>query len=89
MVCLRHTTLRISLTIQVLDQANYPPAERHSSQSWHERFKKNSGPFGRRVTRFIDEKIDEALKTAPERAKAAEKRAQRVPQAEQLAPPAE
>jgi hypothetical protein len=60
----------------VSDQLGYPLAARHTSQSWHERFKKNQAAFGRRVMRFINEKVDMSLKTAAERAAAAAKQAQ-------------
>lgn len=68
---------------QVSDQLGYPLASRHSSQSWHERFKKNQAAFGRRVTRFISEKVDRSLKTAAERAATAAKQAEREAEARQ------
>jgi hypothetical protein len=69
----------------VSDQFEYPLAARHTSQSWHERFRKNSTAFGRRVARFINEKVDRSLKTAPERAATAAKQAQRDAEAERAA----
>ncbi|WWD16386.1 hypothetical protein CI109_100812 [Kwoniella shandongensis] len=53
----------------------YPPAENHTSQSWHERFKKNSVALEKRIRRFIAEGIDASLKTEREREKAAEQKA--------------
>ena len=50
--------------------AHYFIADRHTDQSWHERFKKNSAPFARRIKRFIEEGVDRTLKTEKERAKA-------------------
>ena len=67
------------------DQLEYPMAARHTSQSWHERFRKNSSAFSRRLTRFINENVDRSLKTAPERAAAAVKQAQRDAEAERAA----
>jgi len=54
------------------EQVRYPPAARHTSQSWHERFRKNS-TFKKRVERMMRTGLDATLKTAAERAKAAEK----------------
>ena len=54
------------------EQVQYPPASRHTSQSWHERFRKNS-TFKKRVERMMRTGLDASLKTAAERAKAAEK----------------
>lgn len=54
------------------EQVRYPPAARHTSQSWHERFRKNS-TFKKRVERMMRTGLDASLKTAAERAKAAEK----------------
>ncbi|WWC60432.1 uncharacterized protein I303_103004 [Kwoniella dejecticola CBS 10117] len=48
----------------------YPIAERHSAQSWHERFKKNAAMFDKRVKAFIQSGVDTSLKTKLEREKA-------------------
>lgn len=66
--------------IQAMDNERYPLADRHSSQSWQERFKKNAAAFKRRVRRFVDEGVDDTLKTAQERRKDREKRAQEAGQ---------
>lgn len=66
----------VTYAMQALDHERYPLADRHSSQSWQERFKKNSAAFKRRIRRFVDEGVDETLKTAQERRKDREKRAQ-------------
>ncbi|WVR03708.1 hypothetical protein IAU60_000703 [Kwoniella sp. DSM 27419] len=50
----------------------YPIADRHSPQSWHERFKKSAAILERRVKRFISQGIDDTLKTADERQKVKE-----------------
>ncbi|WRT65810.1 uncharacterized protein IL334_002759 [Kwoniella shivajii] len=50
--------------------AQYPIAERHSAQSWHERYKKNSVSFEKRVKAFIKEGVNGTLKTKAEREKA-------------------
>lgn len=59
--------------IQHASQNKYPIADRHSPQSWHERFKKNAVPFRRRVEGFVAAKIDEGLRTAKERERRAER----------------
>lgn len=47
--------------------AQFPMVEHHSSQSWHERFKKNSGALTNRVNRYMHAGIREKdLKTAKE-----------------------
>ncbi|KAK4690077.1 hypothetical protein P7C73_g31, partial [Tremellales sp. Uapishka_1] len=48
----------------------YPVAKRHSSQSWHNRFKSNQATFGPRVDRMIRDGVDESLKTRAERQRA-------------------
>ncbi|KAK8861691.1 hypothetical protein IAR55_002514 [Kwoniella newhampshirensis] len=53
----------------------YPPAERHTLQSWHERFKKNSVAFEKRITRLRQDGIDESLKTRAERERTQEQMA--------------
>jgi hypothetical protein len=60
---------------QMSDQTEYPPAARHTSQSWHERFRKNS-TFKKRVQRMMKTGLDASLKTATERAKTLEKKGQ-------------
>lgn len=50
----------------------YPIAARHSSQSWHERFKKGSALLSKRVVRFVQQGVNDTLKTKEERAKAKE-----------------
>lgn len=57
--------------------AEYPIADRHTGQSWHERFKKNSAPFTRRIQKLVREGVDKTLKTEKERAKAAQIQAAR------------
>lgn len=59
-----------------MDSDRYPMAERHSSQSWQERLKKNSSVFGRRIRRLVEEGVDNSLKTSQERLKDRQKRAQ-------------
>ena len=54
--------------------AQYPIADRHSSQSWHQRFKKNATPFTRRIRRLMEEGVDKTLKTENERVKTAQSR---------------
>ncbi|WVQ78897.1 hypothetical protein IAT38_000988 [Cryptococcus sp. DSM 104549] len=54
------------------DSVRYPETLRHTPQSWHERFKKNSSAFSQRVRRFIKAGIDSDLKTRAERQAAAE-----------------
>ncbi|ORX35269.1 hypothetical protein BD324DRAFT_632111 [Kockovaella imperatae] len=49
--------------------SEFPIIARHSDQSWHEHFKKNSATYQRRVDRNISEGIDESLKTTAEREK--------------------
>lgn len=56
---------------------DFPTAARHSAQSWHERYKKNQNPFTRRVERFIQADIDNALWTGGEREKKAQREAER------------
>ena len=63
----------------------YPLANRHTHQSWHERFKKNAAIFTKRVARFKDLGIDDTLKTKQERTKARELKAQREKQKEAAA----
>ncbi len=48
---------------------NYPIVDRHTDQSWHERFKKNATPFTRRIHRLVADGVDRTLKTQRERAK--------------------
>lgn len=50
--------------------SKYPLVERHSYQSWHERYKKNERALEKRSWRFQEAGIDEDLKTDDERAKA-------------------
>jgi hypothetical protein len=45
----------------------FPVASTHPSQSWHGRFKNNSGSFTKRVNNYIQAGIDESLKTKAER----------------------
>jgi len=52
---------------QTKRNTEFPIVERHSAQSWHERFKKNSGALSNRVNRYIYAGIREKdLKTAKE-----------------------
>lgn len=53
-------------------KVQYPIADRHTTQSWHERFKKNAAPFTRRIGRLVGEGVDWTLKTEKEREKAAQ-----------------
>jgi hypothetical protein len=66
---------------QASSAAQYPIAERHSDQSWHERFKKNSAAFSKRVEKFIRAGVDASLKTAAERERAREKEQKRQAEA--------
>ena len=63
-----------------MDNERYPLVDRHSSQSWQERFKKNSGAFAGRVRRFVEEGVDDTLKTTQERRKDRQSRAQEAGQ---------
>lgn len=63
-----------STDIQVARQGSEPflTAQHHTLQSWHERFKKNSGPFTRRIQRLQQQGIGLDLKTPVEREQDAE-----------------
>ncbi|OCF36295.1 hypothetical protein I316_02169 [Kwoniella heveanensis BCC8398] len=65
----------------VEQSAKYPYADRHTAQSWHERFKKNAAIFERRTKRFIEEGVDHTLKTKQERLKTRELKAAQASQA--------
>ncbi len=45
----------------------YDWVQRHTPQSWHERFRKNSAPFSKRVRMYIKAGLNNQLKTADER----------------------
>ena len=55
---------------QALSAPTYPIADRHTSQSWHEHFKKNSALLSKRVQRFTQQGVNDTLKTKEERKKA-------------------
>ncbi|WVW80276.1 hypothetical protein I302_102254 [Kwoniella bestiolae CBS 10118] len=65
----------------------YPIAERHSGQSWHERFKKNHVQFEKRVRYYVQGGIDRRLRTKSERDKATAKPTQNDPNLEHAIPP--
>ena len=63
----RNPVDRQMLRQQVKRKAEFPIVERHSAQSWHERFKKNSGALSNRVSRYMHAGIREKdLKTDKE-----------------------
>ncbi|OXG71818.1 hypothetical protein C349_06963 [Cryptococcus neoformans var. grubii Br795] len=54
-------------TYQMLTYSGFDIASRHSYQSWHERFKRNSSTFSARVERYVKAKISRVtLKTKKE-----------------------
>ncbi|WVQ93651.1 hypothetical protein IAU59_000727 [Kwoniella sp. CBS 9459] len=59
----------------VEQSAKYPYAGRHTAQSWHERFKKNSVAFEKRIKRLIVAGVDGTLKTKAERIRTRELKA--------------
>jgi hypothetical protein len=44
----------------------YDWVQRHTSQSWHERFRKNQAPFSKRIRMYIKAGLNNRLKTADE-----------------------
>lgn len=67
-----------ALTSQADMSHKYPIADRHSFQSWHDRFKSNKSTYGRRVDRYQNSGLDSSLRTEAEREKAKEKRLHRA-----------
>ncbi|WWC88056.1 uncharacterized protein L201_002959 [Kwoniella dendrophila CBS 6074] len=57
-------------TYQNLYASEYTHSKRHSAQSWHERYKKNSTSFEKRVRGLVQDGVDTTLKTRKEREKA-------------------
>ncbi|WVQ65039.1 uncharacterized protein L199_003209 [Kwoniella botswanensis] len=51
----------------LVSSVNYSLADRHTPQSWHERYRKNSIQFEKRVRGYIRDEIDITLKTRLER----------------------
>jgi len=64
--------------IQTQRSREFPIVDRHTKQSWHERFKKNAKPFEHRVNRFISHGINNKLLTVEEVAREREKREKRA-----------
>ncbi|WVF66019.1 hypothetical protein IAT40_000757 [Kwoniella sp. CBS 6097] len=62
--------------VGLVDQsAQFTFADRHTAQSWHERFKKNAATFERRIKRLIQDGVNDTLKTKAERLKLREMKA--------------
>ncbi|OCF56543.1 hypothetical protein L486_05393 [Kwoniella mangroviensis CBS 10435] len=59
----------------LVSSVNYSLADRHTPQSWHERYRKNSIQFEKRVRGYIRDEIDITLKTRLERERAKPKSA--------------
>lgn len=62
-------------------EGEFPTVERHTEQSWRERFKKNAVAFERRLKRFIADGINDKLLTVEERKREKERKAKRTAEA--------